>query len=230
MRFIKAIICILALIVLIFGCKKEDKTSDVTYDHEFVDLGLPSGTLWAKCNVGASNPEDMGDYFAWGETSTKEMYDWKQYKYSNFVNGEYKLNKYCTDSTCGVNGFADYITELEPADDAVIAKWGEGWRMPTSEEFDELYKNTTYEWITINGVSGRLLTGINGNSIFFPATGCHLDDTVICTGLGLYWSSTLQTQWQIAAWSLHFDDTNCHVCGSYERSRGQVIRAVRNKQ
>lgn len=227
MRFIKTIICILALVVLIFGCKKDNQKSDVTYDHEFVDLGLPSGTLWAKCNVGASNPEDIGDYFAWGETATKDMYDWKQYKYSIFVDGEYKLNKYCTDSTSGVNGFADYITELEPADDAVIANWGEGWRMPTSEEFDELYKNTTYEWTTINDVGGRLLTGSNGNSIFLPATGFYLEDTIICKNLGLYWSSTLQTQWQIAAWSLHFDDINCHVCGSYERSRGQVIRAVR---
>ena len=230
MRFIKALICISAVVVVIFGCRKENNSSDVTYDHEFVDLGLPNGTLWAKCNVGASSQEEFGDYFAWGETATKEMYDWKQYKYSNFVNGEYKLNKYCTDTACGVNGFADYITELEPVDDAVIANWGEGWRMPTSEEYDELYQNTTFEWTTINGVAGRLLTGTNGNSIFFPATGCHLDDMIICTGLGLYWSSTLQTQWQVAAWSLHFDDTNCHVCGSYERSRGQVVRAVRNKK
>ena len=231
MRFLKVVIALMLMISAIFvGCKKENTSPNVVYDHEFVDLGLPSGTLWAKCNVGANSPEDAGDYFAWGETSTKEMFDWKQYKYSEFIEGEYKLNKYCTDTSCGVNGFADYLTELEPADDAAIVNWGDGWRMPTYEEFDELYKNTTFEWTTINDVDGRLLTASNGNSIFLPATGFYLEDTIICKNLGLYWSSALQTQWQIASWSLHFDDTNCHVCGSYERSRGQVVRAVRTKQ
>lgn len=229
MKFLKVIAIILMVSILFAGCKKEASDPVIKYDHDFVDLGLPSGTLWATYNVGASSPEEVGDYFAWGETSTKGIYDWKQYKYSEFENDEYKLNKYCTDSTCGVNGFVDNITELEVADDAVVANWGDGWRMPTKEEYDELYENTTSEWITINGVGGRLLTGSNGNSIFFPATGFRLDDGLICTNLGIYWSSTLQTQWQIASWSLHFDDTNSHVCGSYERSRGQVVRAVRKK-
>lgn len=210
------------------GCKKESNSIDEpTYEMDYVDLGLPSGTLWARCNVGANSPEKVGDYFAWGETSTKQMYDWKQYKYSSFIDGEYKLNKYCTNSSCGVNGFVDSLTVLEPVDDVAMTILGGDWRMPTAEDYDELYQNTTFTWTAINGVYGRLLTGSNGNSIFLPATGFRLDNQLICTGLGIYWSSSLQTECQVAGWSLHFDDVNCHVCGTYERSRGQCVRAVK---
>lgn len=225
-RIIAAVTLIVS--VLFIGCKKKNTTPVVNYDHEYVDLGLPSGTLWATCNVGANSPEEVGDYFAWGETTTKGVYGWKQYKYSEFVDDAYLLNKYCTNPTCGVNGFTDNLTELESADDAVIANWGDEWRMPTEAEYNELYQNTTFVWTTLNGVAGRLLTGSNGNTVFFPATGFRLDDELICTGLGIYWSSSLQTECQVAGWSLHFDDVNCHVCGTYERSRGQCVRAVRN--
>lgn len=228
-RFIIVLLLTLAM-ASVFGCKKENIRTELNNGdgHEYVDLGLPSGTLWATCNVGADNPEDAGDYFAWGETETKGFYDWKQYKYSMFDDVGYKLTKYCTNSICGYNGFVDNLTVLESIDDAVSANWGEGWRMPTAEEFDELYQNTTFIWTTLNGVEGRLLTGPNGNSIFMPATGFYLDGDLICTGLGIYWSGSLQTVSQVSAWSLHFDYENCHVCATYERSRGQVVRAVKN--
>lgn len=223
----KRIFLFLIIAVVFVGCKKEKNVDVVSDDgHEYVDLGLPSGTLWAACNVGASRPEEVGDYFAWGETVTKNMYDWKQYKFGILCNNVYKLTKYCNDSTCGYNGYVDNLTILESVDDAVSANWGDKWRMPTAEEYNELYQNTSFTWTTLNGVYGRLLTGINGNSIFFPATGFRLDDELICTGLGIYWSSSLQTDCQVAAWSLHFDYEECHVCGTYERSRGQVVRAV----
>ena len=227
MRFAKFMTSMLLMgaVVFIMGCKKETSVSIENVDgHDYVDLGLPSGTLWATCNVGADSPEELGDYFAWGETDTKDMYDWKNYKYSTSVNEVYILTKYCTNSTYGT---VDSLTVLEPSDDAATAKWGPNWRMATQEEFNELYQNTTYEWTSYNGVEGRLLTGSNGNSIFLPATGFRLDGELICTGLGVYWSGSLQTECQVAAWSLHFDDVNCHVCGTYERSRGQVVRAVR---
>lgn len=223
----KRLLSILIFAIIFVGCKKEKNVDVVSDDgHEYVDLGLPSGTLWAACNVGASRPEEVGDYFAWGETVTKNMYDWKQYKFGILCNNVYKLTKYCNDSTCGYNGYVDNLTILESVDDAVSANWGDKWRMPTAEEYNELYQNTSFTWTTLNGVYGRLLTGINGNSIFFPATGFRLDDELICTGLGIYWSSSLQTDCQVAAWSLHFDYEECHVCGTYERSRGQVVRAV----
>ena len=223
----KRLLSILIFAIIFVGCKKEKNVDVVSDDgHEYVDLGLPSGTLWAACNVGASRPEEVGDYFAWGETVTKNMYDWKQYKFGILCNNVYKLTKYCNDSTCGYNGYVDNLTILESVDDAVSANWGDKWRMPTAEEYNELYQNTSFTWTTLNGVYGRLLTGINGNSIFFPATGFRLDDELICTDLGIYWSSSLQTDCQVAAWSLHFDYEECHVCGTYERSRGQVVRAV----
>ena len=223
-KFTKAIADIMLIVaaIIVSGCSK-----DSYQGHEYVDLGLPSGTLWATCNVGAESPEDCGSYFAWGETNPKEMYDWKQYRYCAYDDGRYMLTKYCSDSSCGFNGFVDGLTVLEPDDDAVRANWGEGWRMPTKEEYEELNQETTFLWTSQNGVEGRLLTGPNGNSIFFPATGFYLDGENICTGLGIYWSSSLQTVSQISAWSLHFDYENCHVCATYERSRGQCVRAVR---
>ena len=221
---------VMLMLVLAVGCKPDEPNNGGDNNHlnghEYVDLGLPSGTLWATCNVGADAPEEVGDYFAWGDTLPKEMYDWKSYRYATFVDGYYELTKYCTDSCCGVNGFIDGLTILEPIDDAALANWGAGWRMPTKEEWEELYQNTDYVWTTQNGMKGRLLTGPNGNSIFFPATGFRLDGELICTGLGIYWSSTLQTGSQVSAWSFHFNFENCHVCGTYERSRGQCVRAV----
>lgn len=222
---------VMLMLVLAVGCKPDEPNNDddnhILNGHEFVDLGLPSGMLWATCNVGADTPEDCGDYFAWGDTITKEMYDWKSYQYATWVDGRYELTKYCTDSSCGYNGFVDGLIVLEPVDDAVLANWGTGWRMPTAEEWDELYQNTTCVWTIQNDVCGRLLSASNGNSIFLPATGFRLDGELICTGLGVYWSSSLQYGCQVAAWSFHFDDVNCHVCGTYERSRGQCVRAVR---
>lgn len=221
-RITKAVFFIVVAVIA-SGCGKERQT-DVTNNiepaaiHDFVDLGLPSGTLWATCNVGADNPEDFGDYFAWGETEPKDYYDWDNYKYCICVDGIYKLNKYYDD---------DSLTVLEPCDDAVRANWGNEWRMPTKEEYDELYRETTFIWTKINGVYGRLLTGSNGNSIFMPATGFLLGSQFIGPGLGIYWSSSLQTVSLVSAWSLHFDWENCHVCATYERSRGHVVRAVR---
>lgn len=225
---VKAFLVPMLAVFFLFGCGKEKSVDVVGDGHEYVDLGLPSGTLWATCNVGASSSEDVGDYFAWGETATKDIYDWKQYKFGVLCTDVYKLTKYCNNPTCGYNGYVDNLTVLEPVDDAASANWGVGWRMPTAEEFDELHQNTTFVWTTQNGVEGRLLTGPNGNSIFLPATGFYLDDNLICTGLGIYWSSSLQTTSQVSAWSLHFDYENCHVCATYERSRGQVVRAVKN--
>ncbi len=226
----RASVVMVLLLAFVVGCKPEGpingEDNPILNGHEYVDLGLPSGILWATCNVGAVTPEDCGDYFAWGDTIPKEMYDWKSYQYATFVDGRYELSKYCTDSFWGFNGFVDSLTMLEPVDDAALAQWGVGWRMPTKEDYAELFQNTTYVWTTQNGVEGRLLTGSNGNSIFLPSTGFRLEGEPLCPGLGLYWSSTLQTSSQMSAWSFHFDYEECHVCGTYERSRGQCVRAV----
>ena len=193
-------------------------------DHEYVDLGLPSGTLWATCNVGANAPEEYGDYFAWGETEPKDYYDWSTYQYCN---GSYNtLTKYCSNSNYGYIGFTDSITTLLSEDDAATANWGADWRMPTKEEWQELYNNTTVIWTTLNGVNGKLFTASNGNSIFLPATGYRGEDSLYSIGLhGYYWTSSLYT-YQSNAWDFHFNSFNCSAFHSV-RSFGESVRPVR---
>ena len=197
-------------------------------DHGFVDLGLPSGLLWAVCNVGADNPEDYGDYFAWGETQPKSTYNWSTYQYANGTSlDDPQLTKYCNNPTYGYNGFTDNVTTLLPEDDAAMANWGSGWRMPTEEEWQELYNNTTNTWTTQNGVHGRLFTASNGNSLFLPAAGERWDDEFSGAGYyGTYWSSSLCTDRPIGAWSFIFSSDNTFVAG-FGRCDGRSVRAVR---
>ena len=192
--------------------------------HVFVDLGLSSGTKWATCNVGANNPEGYGDYFAWGETTPKETYNWSTYRYCN---GDYnKLTKYCNNAEYGNDGFTDALTTLEASDDAATANWGSVWRMPTQTELNELKNSCTVTWVTYNGVNGRLFTGPNGNSVFLPAAGGRYDSELYDAGsLGLYWSSSLYTDYPIDAWCLYFYSDNGYVNGNY-RYYGQSVRPV----
>lgn len=224
------------LLLFAVACNKPDEP-DVPDEpehsldgHDYVDLGLPSGTLWATCNLGASVPEEFGDYYAWGETVTKEIYDWKNYRYGNYLNDISEMTKYCSNPDWGLDGFSDTLTVLEPTDDAALVQWGSGWRMATREEWAELYQNTTCEWTERNGVLGLLMTGSNGNGIFLPAAGYRDGVDMVSKALGIYWSSSLQTAMPMIAWSFHFTLDYWHVCGSYERNRGQVVRAVYSRQ
>lgn len=184
-------------------------------EHEYVDLGLPSGTLWATMNVGADSPEDYGDYFAWGETEPKEVYNWSTYKWCN--GSSTTQTKYCTSSSYGT---VDNKTVLDLADDAANANWGGDWRMPTDEEREELQNTsyTTWTWTTKNGVQGyKVASKINGNSIFLPAAGYRFNSELYDAGFeeGYYWSSSLNTSvsdyafyflfnWTIVDYSSHF--------------------------
>jgi hypothetical protein len=114
--------------------------------HEYVDLGLPSGTKWATCNVGASKPEEYGNYYAYGETTTKDSYVWKTYIYCK--GSKNTLTKYCYDANYGNNKFTDKLTTLQSSDDAATANWGDGWRMPTDKEMQELIDNCNTTWTT----------------------------------------------------------------------------------
>ena len=143
--------------------------------HEYVDLGLPSGTLWATCNIGADNPEDIGDFFAWGETAPKSWYNFDNY-------------------TCsGYDGSEGSPKELLPEDDAATVNWGSEWQMPNVRQFKELRNEryTTTEWTTVNGVGGyKITSNSNGNSIFLPAAGHILGTTHFEPESGCYWSRT----------------------------------------
>ena len=195
--------------------------------HEWVDLGLPSGTLWATCNVGASKPEGYGNYYAWGETSTKSTYNWSTYKYAN---GDYnKLTKYCNVSDYGDNGFTDELFGLKPVDDPATAKWGSGWRLPHSSEWGELLDNTTRKWTTQNGKKGYLFTSKkNGQSVFLPAAGSRGDSELSNAGIGCYWSKIVLPRDPDFAYGLYFDSVDCVMRWMY-RSKGFSVRPVRQK-
>ena len=232
----KAITAMILMMVFAVSCQKPDEPNNGGNDngndvngHEYVDLGLPSGTLWATCNVGSNTPEGYGDYYAWGETETKELYDWKSYKYGRFIHERYELNKYCTDSAFGLNGFVDNLTVLEPDDDVARVCWGEGWCMPTIGEWEELFLNTTGEWTKLNDVKGWRCTASNGNSLFLPAAGYWWDDA-FNADLGLYWSRSINKEFPYRAWGFHFNCDSSHLCGSSDRNRGQTVRAVRCRQ
>ena len=185
-------------------------------DHAYVDLGLPSGLLWATCNVGAEAPEDYGDYFAWGETQPKDTYNWSTYQYYDGSN----VTKYTG---------SDGLTTLLPEDDAATANWGSDWRMPTKEEWQELYNNTTVTWTTQNGVNGRLFTASNGNSLFLPAAGCRSSSSLYDAGSnGYYWSSSLYTGSPNYAWYFGFYSDYYDMYYFYYRYIGQGVRPVRS--
>ena len=211
------------------------KSFDIKKVCEYVDLGLPSGTLWATCNVGADKPEDYGDYYAWGETEEKSYYDWSTYKYCK---GDYnELTKYCSDSSYGYNGYTDNRTVLEPDDDVAHVKWGGDWRMPTDAEWSELRSssNCTWTWYgrgntEFGGTAGYKVTsrksGYESNFIFLPAAGYRLDGSLGFVGSdGNYWSASLYESSPGSAWRVNFYSRNYGWYG-IDRDLGLSVRPV----
>ncbi len=173
--------------------------------HEYVDLGL--SVKWATCNVGASSPEDYGDYFAWGETKTKTK---SSYDSDNSVT----YGKQMSD----IKGDSHY--------DAARSNWGGIWRLPTKAEFEELENRCTWKWTTQNGVKGYKVTGPNGNSIFLPAAGLRYGSSLYGAGeIGCYWSSSPDESDSDGACGLNFDNSYQGVDWS-RRYGGQSLRPV----
>ncbi|MBP5374243.1 MAG: hypothetical protein J6Y31_04930 [Bacteroidales bacterium] len=153
--------------------------------YEIVDLGL--SVKWRGWNLGASKPEEYGDYYAWGETEPKENYSWSTYKWCNGSSST--LTKYNTTSSYGP---VDNKTVLDAADDVASVKLSGKWRMPTDAEWTELRTKCTWTWTTLHGVNGRWVTAPNGNYIFLPAAGGWFDtDLGVAGSFGYYWSSSL---------------------------------------
>ena len=194
--------------------------------HDYVDLGLPSGTLWATCNVGTSKPTENGDYFAWGETNPKIDYSLSTYKWSN---GEKDCEtKYSYKNKCGI---VDKKTILTSEDDAATANWGPSWRMPTMDEEMELLEGCDWEWTSDfkeTGVAGDIgISKSNGCMIFLPAPGKYYGQIFEYKGdIGYYWSSTLNIGYNstnamnIINGDLYIDLSNT------ERYMGLSVRAV----
>ena len=173
--------------------------------HPYVDLGLPSGLKWATCNVGAETPEDYGDYYAWGETSTKSEYT----EENSLTYGKSKSD---------ISGNITY--------DVARKKWGNSWRLPTRSEFEELRKKCKWIWTTQNGVWGYKVTGPNGNSIFLPAAGHSGGSSLYIAGeYGFYWGSTPYASDTDCAYFLYFNDGYRYTDWG-RRFRGRSVRPV----
>ena len=181
--------------------------------HDYVDLGLPSGTLWAATNIGAEEPEDYGNYYAWGELATKSDYSWSTYRFGSSS----PFSKYDTDGK----------TELELVDDVVRSEMGGDWHMPSNENLHELMLYTTNEWTTVGGINGRRFTStVNGNSIFIPAAGYY--DGTSRRSVGTYcflWSGSLIPSDHNSAICLDFDSGDIYM-GDFNRYYGLSVRGV----
>ena len=190
-------------------------------DRDFVDLGLPSGTLWATRNVGASSPEESGSHFAWGETQPKEFYELSTYKWCN-GNAD-SFTKYCTMSDCGT---VDNLTELEAEDDAATVNWGTSWCMPSQDQITELKENCTHVWTSLHGVNGQLFTGPNGNSLFLPAAGIRIENLMGNVGNGgYYWTRELNARSTLRSYVLYFGSDFVRT-DVWNRQYGLSVRPV----
>ncbi|MBR6251553.1 MAG: fimbrillin family protein [Bacteroidales bacterium] len=217
-----------------------------------VDLGLTSGTLWADRNIGASAPEEYGDYYAWGEIETKDYCDWSTYKYCNGSNTT--MNKYCTNSSYGT---VDNKTELDDADDVAVQTWGGKWKMPTTEQQQELISECYWVWTnTYNAksVNGYIVYKAKNASdkgqysgytpsdeydvtsdahIFLPTAGYGgISDVIFVSTYGVYWSRSLYTSSAYGAYGSDdayvLDFTSSHVFRNNHSNRnyGRSVRAV----
>lgn len=217
---------------MLTSCSKDDddngtgknthylKCPDNHHPHA-IDLGLPSGTKWCCCNVGATTPEGYGGHYAWGETSEKSDYNWETYKWCNGLDDSF--TKYCTGPDYGK---VDGKMVLDLSDDVAHVSMGNPWRMPNKEQIDELIDNCTRTWTQQNGVNGILVTGKNGGQIFLPAAGLRWSGYLNNAGSGgYYWSSSLDPYdvsgaYHLDIYSGYWDWDN------YDRSYGLSVRAV----
>ena len=210
---ILAVIFILALGAIEMLKDKVAGGDDVTdslaeiHKNDWVDLGLPSGLLWGKDNVGGTSWSGDTNYlFAWGDTAYRDRsFRWSTYRFTEGDRkpqtpsmydsgpGDYgKLTKYCTNPKYGKDGVADNLTTLQPEDDAATVGWGKGARIPTSSDWLELKKNTTQRWEKRGDIGGMVFTGSNGNSIFLPAVGYSNDGWLDGYGTyGSYWTNEI---------------------------------------
>ena len=208
---------------------ENDGNATAKQNDEYVDLGLPSGTLWATCNVGATNPWDYGDYFAWGETTTKSTYSLSNYKYAN---GDFdKLTKYCNHSSCCSRGMTDCRTTLERKDDVAYQKLGSNWCMPTRAQFQELLHRCVWTRTTLNGKNGYEVEGPNGNSIFLPTAYFYKDSKIrddYAFNFGFYWSSSVVDADYALILNLEPDFPPTESV--HRRSEGLPVRPVRSEK
>lgn len=237
----KSALILMASILMTLPCASCSNNNTKEDAKVYVDLGLPSGTLWAMCNVGADSPEKPGDYYAWGETKTygeedqsnmmnynyagsyvKTAYNWCTYKFCE--GSETSMTKYCISADCGV---VDSLRMLEPVDDVATVVMGENWRMPTEKEWKELHASCTWTWVANGKSSGYKVTGPNGNSIFLPAAGARFSKGNLSDvgEYGYYWSNCVGRSNCYNAYCMRFCEAIIETC-SIHRGYGRSIRPV----
>ena len=239
----------IALPLAFISCSDDKDEPNIPDNHDYVDLGLPSGTLWATCNVGANSPEEYGDYFAWGETATKDVYDWRNYKWAHWEYDtisdhfyrvlEETYYKYYQENWTpdGRTVKGDGKMELEHEDDAATVNWGAGWRTPTLEQMVELVDKCNWQWTELNGVKGCLVTGPNGKSIFLPCSGCWNIELINDGKFAYYWSRSLYSRNKLKiedadqgnAYIMFFNMWNDHHVWYNSRTAGFPVRPVVEK-
>ena len=236
---------LLVMMLLPMGAMADGPLTKNAEVHDYVNLGLPSGTLWATCNIGANTPEEVGDFFAWGETSPKTSFSKSNYVFYKSVTTEPDADGFTTTysgytkyvmesnaSECGLQGFFDNLSVLEKEDDAAYILWGEHWRIPTWDEIEELRIQCNWTWVALNGVDGYKVTGPNGKFIFFPAAG-FIESYTLSVGQGsMYWGSSLSSkypQWVASLYFYQVVSDGWHAGGfEGERYYGHSIRPVYN--
>ncbi len=214
---------VFAAIALFFACQPESIHSGSNNRNyavpEAIDLGLT--VKWASFNLGASKPEDYGDFYAWGEIEPKKEYSWSTYKWCN--GASYRLTKYCWDTdNWDRSGIPDEKSILDPEDDVAHVKLGGKWRMPTKEELSDLMHKCQWTWIKENGaLKGYKITATNGNSILLPFAG----DVFMPGSEGLYWSSSIYNDGEAYILWFRKVTTYCNL-SSERRYCGLPIRPV----
>ncbi|MBR5642577.1 MAG: hypothetical protein IKW77_00140 [Salinivirgaceae bacterium] len=233
---------------------KEDINLTAYFFTPTVDLGLESGTLWATCNLGVTVPWYYGDYYAWGETETKDAYSWETYEYCK--GSKETFTKYCYDAEYGNNGFTDNLTTLESADDAATAILGTGWTIPTYTEWNELGSQCYWVWtenynnqynasgyivykakaevdkgtVVYSGDTPSASYSLSDAHIFLPASGFYSSTRHIYVSLqGIYWSASLDENYPTGAHCCYFDNSSVYPLSGSSRYYGQSVRPVRRK-
>lgn len=200
-------------------------TSGSVAGHKYVDIGV--SVLWSTCNIDAKHPLESGSYFAWGETETKQTFSWDNYKYCK---GKNLLTKYNYKKESGNDGMVDSIYTLEDEDDAAVQNWGNGWRMPTMTELEELRNQCTWEWVNAKSCNYHKVTGPNGKSILLPACGSvNESKRVMYMENGCIWSSSISVNVPTHGYELTQYATGFWI-GSADRFYGEPVRPVIDAQ
>lgn len=233
---------VMMMSVAFTACSSDDDDAKPNPDAvEYVDLGLPSGTKWATCNIGAKQPKEYGDYYAWGEIKTKEKYDWSTYKWMKEGEADWKhINKYTVeDNQTGADWYkklrslyefiGDNKETLEDVDDVATVKLGKPWRTPTSEEIKELIDNC--QWAIINADGVKYFQGksnINNNKIILPCAGYYSGTNVQKANMWIFlWSSSINSTHSSMARILKHQSGNSPVLSKVDRRYGLPVRPVR---